>query len=167
MRRLNHKVRAFSLIEILVVLILSSIVVSIIYMGYYNITTYQANLLRKQQRLENISRLYFLLRKDIGRSEFVFATSDSALGCRLAGGDYISYSFESVIVTRTQNSITDTFFCKTRNQEFFWQTKRIVAFPSKADELNFVLELNEPVSLSLFKDYDASSLIDTKTDSIP
>src|ERR1044072_3609062 len=122
MRLLNHKVASFSLVEMLVVLVLSGISIGIIYFAYYTLSTYQITLSRKYNDLNDRNTLYFSLKKDIERSQQVTVFGESDLYCLSPHENLtIQYSFSSTYSIRRQAGRVDTFHISTGKPVFLWQ----------------------------------------------
>lgn len=164
----NKKVKSFTLVEMLVVLVLSGIVISILYVAYYNISGYQLTLERKQQQLRDLSGLYFQMRRDVDRSTEVWADAKYAITCRNSQrGIDVNYLFTPDAVVRTQREVVDTFHCRSGDPQFLFDNVTVNEFPSKIDVLSFTLSLHDSVQFSVLKHYDAASLIETKRDTLP
>src|SRR5688572_20383804 len=127
---MGRRIEAFSLIEMLVVLILSSIIVSIIYFMYYTVSTYQLTLIRKQRKSEDLTMLYFLLRRDTDRAEKIVALSVDEIQTIDTNAQSVYYSFDTAYVMRKQLARVDTFYGNFGRVEMAWQQKPIVVYPS-------------------------------------
>ena len=102
MSRISHKVHSFSLIELLVVMVLSSIIVSIIYFSYYTVSKYQISLTAKLRGFDDVSELYFLLKKDIYRSKKINSFDEENLICSVEGiGANVHYIFSASYIVRS------------------------------------------------------------------
>src|SRR5690349_6024978 len=103
----NRRVPSFSLIEMLVVLVLSSIMVGIIYFVFFTVNSFYIKLTRKQNLDSDIQMLYYLVNKDWDRSNVIYATSASAFACH-ADGLKIDYTFTPLYAVRKQGERIDT-----------------------------------------------------------
>jgi prepilin-type N-terminal cleavage/methylation domain-containing protein len=160
---INRKVESFSLIELLVVMVLSSIIVSIIYFSFYTVSKYQMTLASKLNGFNDVSELYFLLKKDFERSKTILSADNEHLRCIIERkGIDVEYTFLADNIVRRQTNRTDTFKCKVSTPIFLWQGKEIIAPEINVDELQIEL-LDGPTSIQLrvHKEYDAASLIET------
>jgi hypothetical protein len=166
---ISRKVNSFSLIETLVVMVLSSLIVSIIYFSYYTVSKYQMNLSSRLIDFNDKSELYFLLKKDFDRSKKIEAIDEESLRCNIERkGVEIQYIFSSSYIVRMQDGRVDTFKCNIDKPVFLWRGKQIIPPQGRIDELQIqLLDMAEPIQLSIHKQYDAASLVETvKQDTI-
>jgi prepilin-type N-terminal cleavage/methylation domain-containing protein len=169
MHRFNHRITAFSLIEMLVVLVLSSLVVTIIYFVYYTVSTYQMRLIKNQQATEDIGALFFLLKKDIVRSKAVQAVSTDDIECITHEGFSVLYSFTRSYVLRQQVVRIDTFHGDFTMPVFQWQGKSVERYPGDIDLVEINVDgMPLPARISIYKKYDVASLVNRAiNDSLP
>jgi prepilin-type N-terminal cleavage/methylation domain-containing protein len=151
---------AFSLVELLVVMVLSSIIIGIIYFSYSTITSYQLRLTNQKRLAEDSATLYFVLKKDVQQSEAVRAVSPETIVCERSFG-LISYGFHHGYVLRQQLERIDTFLLRFERPRFFQQKKLLEAYPFLVDEIQLRPQVNDDTTLSttIFKYYDAAMLI--------
>jgi len=163
-----RRIEAFSLIEMLVVLILSSIIVSIIYFMYYTVSTYQLTLIRKQRKSEDLATLYFLLRRDVDHAKEIVAFSEDEIETTRTDAQSVLYSFDSAFVLRKQLTRIDTFYGQFGNVQLAWRQKPISTYPSNIDKLDVEVKgLALPLQIHVVKKYDAASLVNlVKKDSL-
>jgi hypothetical protein len=160
MSRQKSKIPAFSLLETLVVLVLSSIVVGIIYTMYYTVSSYHIQLMRKQRAMEDISTVYFLLKKDVAKSRTLVATDAWSVTCRLENGNDIGYTFDSLYILRNQHERADTFFLLSEIPAFYFNTQKVDKYPETIDAVEIAVKnMALPLNIHIFKQYDAASLI--------
>jgi prepilin-type N-terminal cleavage/methylation domain-containing protein len=158
MRRISHKVAAFSLVEMLVVMVLSSMMVGIIYFVYYTVNSYQVSLSRKFNKVEGVNSLYSLLTHDVDRSEYIEVTTTKVLKCHVKyTGNDIYYSFSPLYVLRMQESRTDTLACPVNSVAFFLHQKNMET--GLIDEVQIETSFFGGITkLVFFKQYDAAIL---------
>lgn len=168
-RLLNHRAPSFSLVEMLVVMVLSSIVISIIYFTYYTVTTYQASLTRRYASVDDRSRLYFLLKKDFDDGYDIRTVHENELVVSKIEGDTpVYYFFDREFVLRKQHFRQDTFRCTFTNIQFSGNEDETNTGSRKIFEANLLMEIaGDTMNLRLFKQYDRASLIETKRDTLP
>lgn len=159
--RPDMKVQSFSLVEMLVVLVLSGIVLSILYFAYYGITTHQINFARKINIQEDRGLMYFTLKRDVERSYLLRMRDKYSIDCyRSAGQLDVSYYFDAPNVIRKQIERIDTFHCNIEEPLFFFQGKMVTDIDAVVDEIRVVENASEiPLELDIGKLYDATSLI--------
>lgn len=103
---LNKKLAAFSLIEMLVVMLLSSIVLSAAYYTFYKSNMYYSLFNNKQKRVLNIASFNTQLRKDLERCNMASRVNNRIV---LKGGDReVNYISLNNLLIREQGLIRDT-----------------------------------------------------------
>jgi prepilin-type N-terminal cleavage/methylation domain-containing protein len=165
----RSKMASFSLVEMLVVMVLSSIIVGIIYFSFSTISSYERRLSRQKKAVEGLETFYYILKKDLQQSNQIAALNRDELRCGYHSGNTIEYRFFPDLVVRTQLSRTDTFASAFSAPVFLKAGKMISSYPDIIDELQLDAGGKEmPFRILLLKSYDAASLIDlTKPDSLP
>lgn len=173
MRRLNSKISSFSLAEMLVVLVLSGIIIGVIYVAYYNVSTYQLSITRRYGALQDAGQLFFLMQRDVERSGQIVASA-AGLYCTALGAESVSagivYVFSPDFCVRRQAERIDTFRCKLSQPEFRWKGDAVSASDSSVyvDEIQVEADFQRPVKIHIFKAYDAASMIEmTSNDTLP
>jgi prepilin-type N-terminal cleavage/methylation domain-containing protein len=162
MRRLRHaELPSFSLVEMLVVLVISGILLGSLYFAYYTVTAYQLALTKKLSHLEDVNGLYFSLKRDVDRGEAIQSTATRDLRCQFAG-QTVQYTFTADYCLRRQTTRIDTFHCKASTPIISWQGK--VLEPADTlqilDALQVTLtDFDPPLTMQIHKLYDAASLI--------
>lgn len=166
----GHKAKAFSLPELLVVMVLSSLIAGIIYFVYYTVSAYQLRLTKKMSREADMSLLYFTLKKDVENCKVVSATGPSAIHCIFADGKQVLYSVRpDSSLLRQQNHRMDTFKLTVSLFSVWWDNKVLTAFPAATDKFQFEIKTSSGFVVAGFgKQYDASSLMEIiPKDSLP
>jgi prepilin-type N-terminal cleavage/methylation domain-containing protein len=161
-------VPSFSLVELLVVMVLSSIIVGVIYFSYATIVSYQLRLSNQKRLVEDAATLYFILKKDVQQSTCVRAISHETILCERSLGT-VNYGFYDGYVLRQQLDRIDTFRLRFEAPKFYQQTKQLGVFPAIVDEIQLTRQATDEAStnISICKYYDAAMLIQlTATDSI-
>lgn len=165
---LNKRTPAFSIIEMLVVMLLSSLIVGIIYFAYYTVNGYQLTLTRKLQQVDDVAGLYYNLKADLDRSENVYMSGQGIVCNFRQVGSPVEYSFFSEFIIRSQASRTDTLKCAVEEFLFYFQGES-ATLGGTVDEVWIIIKSgNESVSLHMGKEYDAAALVNQVTkDSLP
>jgi prepilin-type N-terminal cleavage/methylation domain-containing protein len=158
--RHDTKVQSFSLVEMLVVLVLSGIVLSILYFAYYSISTYQFELVAKVDKQEELGLLFYSLKRDIDRSYMLRKRDQFAIDCYSAPEKVdVSYYFVEPNVVRKQLERTDTFHCEILRSAFLFQ-EIPVTDNAVIDQIRLTLNTApDPIELDIIKLYDAACLI--------
>jgi prepilin-type N-terminal cleavage/methylation domain-containing protein len=159
--RPDIKVQSFSLVEMLVVLVLSGIVLSILYFAYYSISTYQFTLVRKVDKQEELGLMFYTLKRDVERCNILRVREQYAINCYNTYGQLnVSYYFFAPNVIRKQLERIDTFHCQIENPLFFFQGEQVTNINTVVDEIKLIVDAPQvPVELDINKLYDAASLI--------
>lgn len=162
----RNKLPAFSLIEMLVVLVLSSIITGAVYYAYYTVNTFQVSLSRKYTSLRSAATLGYRLRTDVENAR-ITTKLDSGFQCVLPSNRVITYVLHDQYITRHQDALIDTFRFKTSEKFFLFEGKENPMAP--IDEI--ILEgriLEKNLRYHVAKEYDAASLVQfVKRDSLP
>lgn len=160
MRR-DMKIQSFSLIEMLVVLVLSGIVLSILYFAYFGITTYQLRLVRKVDKQEELGLMFYTLKSDVERSTILRLREQSIIDCyRTREQLDVSYYFDAPNVVRQQLHRIDTFHCSIERPVFSFQGVTVTDVNAVVDQIRLVVDASQtPLELDINKLYDAASLI--------
>jgi len=146
------KVKAFSLLEIVVALFLSGIVISAVYSGY--VFTHQQFF--KFTTIKTEIRYYFELAEVLNRefeiAKKVFKKGDREIEIELID-KVVQYSFGEEQIVRRLYERTDTFFFNVEEVEM---SDFNVSEELLIDYLTLTIKENENTkTLSLFKDYGA------------
>jgi prepilin-type N-terminal cleavage/methylation domain-containing protein len=158
MNLLKISVKSFTLVEMLVVLVLSSIIVGIIYFIFYNVNTYQLNLMRKQQQIGDMNTLFFTMKSDAERCEHIDALNPYEVVFR--GDIHVAYVFGDKFVLRKQDSRLDSFAGTFLKPVFSWQGRNVERYPDIVDEIQCEFShFSDSVTLDVRKYYDAAALI--------
>lgn len=161
----NPRVAAFSMLEMLVVLVLSSILVGVIYFAYYTISAYQHTLVRRQAAQDDAARVFYLLKKDFDRSETMYVLGDHGFQANLPQGRWVRYTFTADVCLRAQATVMDTLACPFSQVGFQWRGQAAVT-NGPLDELTIVAP-NPDHDIHLYKAYDAAALLLLTKDSLP
>lgn len=104
-RKMNDKLKAFTLYELLLVMILISIVVTIIGAALYNVSGFHKRLKDKVDQVGSFKEVQYMIHRDFNRLKFYTATADQLLFTN--GMDTVLYAFGDHIV-RQQGVRTDS-----------------------------------------------------------
>ena len=171
MCRNDLRVMSFSMIEMLVVLVLSSMIVGMVYSAYYTISRYQLTLTQKYTRQGDLASVYFVLQRDFDRSQKIETLKEpNILRCTYMDRLEILYRFTPELVIRKQASRVDSFQCVANRPVFYFEQKEIrQQQASPVDEMRMEMtSLPDPAWLIVRKMYDAASRIElTENDTLP
>lgn len=166
-RKVIHSIHSFSLVEMLVVLVLSSIVSAILYISFSMVSSWQTSLMRRYNGFNDKSEVYYRLKKDIDRSLSIIMIDENTLVCEFQEKEKrITYGFFSDFLVRRQDHRTDTFFCKLSITEFFHEGKPVLRGELVDEIKTDLLDFPEPVTMHVSKWYDRAALIEAQIDTI-
>jgi prepilin-type N-terminal cleavage/methylation domain-containing protein len=162
MRLENSKVASFSLVEMLVVLVLSGIVLSALYFSYYTVFANQITFTRKIGRQEELGTLFYSLKRDVELSYVLRVHEEQSMDCFTSPNEVgVSYHFFSSHTIRRQFERIDTFHCKIKNISFRFQGIPVSNSSDVIDEIVLTEDaFQSPFEMDIYKLYDAASLID-------
>lgn len=106
----HPKFKSFTLLELLIVLILTGILMSLVSGIFYYLFVYHQQVERKALPVNRIHQLDYLLKRDIDKASKVLL-ENHVLECR-NWRDTVVYTIESNYVIRAQNTVVDTISIK-------------------------------------------------------
>ncbi len=105
---INHSIKAFTIIEVIVSLLISSIVISLAYTVFINSETYFENIKKQSSYSIQYIDFYSVLKRDINRSNSIAYINNELI--LKFDNDQVIYSFEDEYVEReVLNKRTNTF----------------------------------------------------------
>jgi Tfp pilus assembly protein PilE len=155
----NKRLKSFTLVEMIVVMLLTAVVVGMAYEVFQVVSKSYNSFSVKSERINDVERLEHWLSRDFLRAEAISASGHEL--CMLMGKDTVYYRFADSMITR-QGRRVDAI--RVSNEGF------VTAFLGKpleyekrslpADQLNFkiILEKQE-IPESFYKLYSAAQLI--------
>lgn len=156
---LNHKVAAFSLLEMLVVMVLSSIIVGIIYFAFFTVTVYQKTLENKYQHIEDINFINSGLTNDFDRSDSIVMLNEQEIICYLKHTNTnVQYSFFNSTIYRRQDTRIDSTACTVSGVQMLFRNHTVIKGIIDEVRLETIL-LEGSATLVFYKPYDAAALI--------
>ena len=145
------KIKAFTIIELITVMIISSIVITITLTMYNNISKVYSNAVGKNEFENEIALLYLIIKRDLTDAEMVFSMEDQ-IQMNVEGNNRISYMFNQDNIIRYTRGMNDTLYRGNYEYEVGETDDKIV------ESLTIILK-NEQISypLKLYKVYSAST----------
>jgi type II secretory pathway component PulJ len=147
---LDGKLKSFTIIELLVALMLSSLVVLISY-TFYDIVSKQFH--KKQNFYKNItalSKFHLEMQEEFDKCESIYNKENSLIFMK-PQGDSICYTFYDTCITREWEDINDTIFLSPENLLCSFNSKEITE--GQIDEVSFdIMDKGEKFSLSFAKE---------------
>lgn len=159
---INGKLNAFTLFEVLIAMVISSLV---LLSGFYSYSAIQKAFLNYQEHantlLEN-KRLTTWLQHDFSKANKVYGFSDKII-CYLSEQEVI-YNIDYSMIIREVNTIKDTFNLSVDIMEYALKQEKKYSDNELIDELSFQLQLAKQKQVYVFtKQYDAATLINNLT----
>lgn len=159
--RLNKKFKAFTILEVLVALVVSSIVFGIASLSY---TILFSNFVRqadKDKQIETIQRVREYINYDVFHAGKVLSTTD---GMHLEfnnGRKAVDYRFAPEFIIRETMQVNDTFKLMAFDRKQNFQQKAVVEPGALLDELLFTGDLfGEKIQFHFKKIYGADVMIE-------
>lgn len=156
--RSMKKIKAYTLMELIVVMIITLVVVSITYKAFDIVLGQYGRVKSHNERIHELLVLETLLTKDFNDSDHVLRVPGGIV-CSYEERN-IRYDFDEQWIVRTQQTMRDTFHLATGNVEF--QLLNSVADKPGAyvERLNFDAENSGvPLSFRYVKQYGADVLL--------
>ncbi|HZX59365.1 MAG TPA: prepilin-type N-terminal cleavage/methylation domain-containing protein [Mucilaginibacter sp.] len=163
------RVKAFTIIELTVAMLISAIAIGITYTIFSIISRSYGSFNKKNEHMAEVSRLDELLRKDFERSELVLKDTSSIAFQSL--NKMVRYKFDTAYVVRI-GLITDTFKVRTDTVNTLFENE-IVNEPAllkeqnRLDQLDLSIALqNEKITYHYHKIYSSTNLINRNPDAV-
>ena len=158
-----RKIRAFTIIELVVVMILSGIIIGIVYSAYQIVSSQYENYRKANNQNTSMAVLTLLLNRD-----FSTAYSIKKEGERISFFDQenkvCSYAFAEDFIIRSTNAVEDTFHIHTFNIEVLFLNQPQSSYTGLIDEVYFESMIFEEQQLFRFKkQYAADVLMGSET----
>ena len=138
---MTRRTDAFTLQELLIVMILSGILLSTAYYGLRVVQQYYLRFGQRSQQNLAHQTLHSLLQRDFERATYV-VKEENAVVCHLTG-EPVAYAFTAEAVLRRQAGITDSFPGPARNIRCFFLGDEIALPGQPISELAFSVSSQE------------------------
>ena len=153
-RRLN----AFTVLELLVVLVISALLFSLAYAALRAVQRQQGAIERKSALLGHISTWQTALAADFDTGTGVAVSQDQVRCQRPAGLVIYTYSYPDSTLVREQGELLDTFRLPIRQCAYFWQGQPRTAGP--IDEISLLgITTQDTFCLQAHAHYSAQQLV--------
>lgn len=152
------KIKAYTLMEVTIVMLISALTITICYSAYGIITNYYKSFQQKHKMSTEILSLKHVLDRDAEKSNHAFKTP---FGCEFSlDSDKIVYTFTNHFILRQLNDLhTDTFKIKVKEMKGYFESAEII-HPDTIDQINFKVEISKDidVAIQINKSYSATAL---------
>jgi prepilin-type N-terminal cleavage/methylation domain-containing protein len=156
---MNNKIKAFTLMEVTVAMLLSAICISICYSAYHLIESYYHSFNEQNAQNDNFLMLKQTLQHDFSKSRLCMKAED---GIALEmDSTTIYYHFEPDFMTRKINEIhTDTFKLSITSPNYYFEHEPILAIDT-IDQIDFgvISKKDGIIPIRILKHYSAQDLI--------
>jgi type II secretory pathway pseudopilin PulG len=126
--KLTTKVRSFTIIELIMAMLISSVIISMVYYVYILFNHQFSNYREKANAIDEYLILQKALQTDMGSADVISTPSATEITCSdLPEGKMLSYTFSSEFITRSNGEATDTFHIKNSGYEptYFKETTMV------------------------------------------
>ncbi len=156
---MQQKIKAFTLQELLVVMVLSSILLSTLYIGLQMTQQYFIRFSRSGESIEQLQLLQRIMSKDIEQSEWMLSRNHELILIRQDKN--VVYTLGDEIVREQNGVLTDRLPFSAQNARFSFQDKETYSREqSIADVCNFTISYQgEVLTYSFAKQYAAAQQI--------
>ncbi len=156
-----QKVKAFTLMELLVSMLISGIVISIIYLCYEIIYKQYLGYKDTNHTISQAVLLNSLLKTDFTQAAYITKSEEGLLFSE-SGGHTTGYRFNELFVLREVNDVKDTFFIPVREIRIRFQKEEQEAPSGLIDELSFDSNiLDQQEHFQYHKQYGADVLMNS------
>jgi prepilin-type N-terminal cleavage/methylation domain-containing protein len=131
----KSKIPGYTIIELIVVMVISTIVVSIAYKTYDIVFTQYLRVRSQNEQIRQLSLLDLLLEKDFANSNYVMNV-DEGIVCNYSGKQVV-YSLNNRFIVRSERSVSDTFRVMAQNIQFAYSNKAIEESNRLIDKFSF------------------------------
>jgi prepilin-type N-terminal cleavage/methylation domain-containing protein len=151
------KIKAFTLMEVTVAMLISAICITVCYTAYSIIANYYSSFQLKNQAADHVLSLKQVMEIDFLKSNCLLKTEDGIE--LLQDSTAIQYTFTNSTVLRKLGVLhTDTFKVQYSNLKTYFETNEIVETDT-IDRVNFTVLLNQTsVPIQINKYYSAKDL---------
>jgi Tfp pilus assembly protein PilE len=165
---MNKRVKAFTIMEITIAMLLAAIVIAITYTVYMIVVRSYSSYNAKSSNMAVLIRLDELLRKDFEKNEMIQRT-ETGLLCTQRG-KVVTYEFMPKAIIRS-SGIIDTFEVTTETINSFFEDRPVsgstMSEEGRIDELQLLLVFGEKkITNTYFKHYSSENLIQRKTNAV-
>ena|ERR1700748_99759 len=163
------KIKAFTIMEVTITMLIAAILMGIIYTAYSIISRSYQSFHIKNKEMAEVNQLDKLLKKDFDRAEIIEKTADGVMV--INSGNTVIYEFRQEAILRTA-VLTDTFKVKPDSLSALFEGQPLDEIRSsdesnRIDELSFSLLLqNEKIPYHYLKLYSSVNLIQRHADAL-
>ena len=158
---MGYKVKAFTIIEITISMLIAAIVIGIGYTAFLIISGSYRSFRQKSEDLESLIQLDRLLKKDFAGADSIFKTANGLQFRR--NRDSVQYDFQPDFIIRN-STITDTFKFQNQDVQPLFENQAVNSSDveqDRIDELNLTIVFrDEKIPYHYYKEYSSENLIE-------
>ncbi|HET6990659.1 MAG TPA: type II secretion system protein [Bacteroidia bacterium] len=156
----HKKLKAFTLLELLVGMILSGIVLTATFSAYRIITRQYETYCDKSETISELSFFVSQFQSDFSNATNITRISENEIQLQ-SGKRILDYKFSGKRVLRNDFSRTDTFNVSVPEMETFWKSEKVNSENQESDELHLQINFeNRKTEKIYLKMSNAKSEID-------
>lgn len=156
------RLKAFTLMELLVAMLISTIVVGISYQAYHIVYQQYMSYRKNNQLINNVFMLHTALQTDFMNAKFVNKKEDAVV-MKDKDGNKIIYFFDQNYILRNVNEMQDTFFVSANDMHLKFISEDQKATEGIIDEFYFTsLVAGEEEHFHFSKTYAADVLMEAE-----
>lgn len=162
-------IKAFTLLEVIIAMLITALLVSITYNAYLIINKSYISFTEKNERLTTIILMDHMISRDFTRAGTITSFHDKILFCGL--NDTVIYQFENNDIIRVGNR-TDTLKANVTNLSMSFEDRKLQPVEPNQDRLlvdDIVFTLTEEdqkIPLHYHKTYSATDLLNFSNNAI-
>jgi hypothetical protein len=155
-----NKIKSFTILELTVVMLMSTLVLGIAYNGYTIFYKQFISFKKSSSKIADISLLDRLIWTDIADCKTV-VKNEQGITCKFAGNE-IKYVLEEDFILRKRGTMIDSFFITVEDAEYNFRTNK--AYDGQIiDELKFINVIDDQQKVFHYlKTYGADILINNQ-----
>jgi prepilin-type N-terminal cleavage/methylation domain-containing protein len=158
-----RKLRAFTIIELIIVMLISSVVITIAYTGLGVFYRQYTQFKHTQEAVSQTLLLDRLLTLDFSNCNYV-EKKEGGITCVYADKE-IAYQLTDEYILRTEKQTADTFFMPNLRYQTFFLQEEVYMAEKMIDELGIdYLHSEENLHVSYTKKYAADALLNVPKD---
>lgn len=155
-----RKIDAFTLMEVIIVMIISMIVISLTYKTLDIVSMQYRQFNKNSKQVYELSLMETLLTKDFANSEYVKRVSNGMM-CGFKRKS-ILYTFDDSSMIRVEGAVSDTFNIVPNNVRYYFSDKNVSNINGYIDRVVFVSNLSNSKLFTYRKIYASDFLLNTQ-----
>lgn len=156
-----RKIDAFTLMEVIIVMIISMIVISLTYKTLDIVSMQYRQFSKNSKQVYELSLMETLLTKDFANSEYVKRVSNGMI-CRFKRKS-ILYIFDNSSMIRVEGAVSDTFNIVPNDVRYYFSDKNVSNINGYIDRVVFMSNLSNSKLFTYRKIYASDFLLNTQT----